>query len=101
MGSLLEGFTTIEASKIGAHKERRAVLLLDPLDIHWTALQPLRPDGPEGLRRQHQLLARWEGLDVEAIHARVFVPAGHGWAAIDHPEFREYRIPASSLTAAD
>lgn len=101
MGSLLEGFATTETSKIGSHKERRAVLLLDPLDIHWTALQPLRPDGPEGLRKQHELVAKWEGLEVEAIRARVFVPAGYEWAAIDHPEFREYRIPVSSLTAAD
>jgi len=101
MGSMLEGFATAETSKISSHKERRGVLLLDPLDIHWTALQPLRSDGPEGLRRQHQLVARWEGLEVEAINARVFVPAGYGWTGIDHPEFREYRIPVSSLTAAD
>jgi uncharacterized protein len=101
MGSMLEGFATAESSQISSHKERRGVLLLDPLDIHWTALQPLRSDGPEGLRRQHQLVTRWEGLEVEAIHARVFVPAGYGWTGIDHPEFREYRIPVSSLTAAD
>src|SRR4051812_14958484 len=37
MGSLLEGFATVEASKISEHKQRRAVILLDPLDIHWTA----------------------------------------------------------------
>src|SRR5262245_41765434 len=34
MGSLLEGFATVETSKISTHKERRAVVLLDPLDIH-------------------------------------------------------------------
>ena len=101
MGALLEGFATLEASKIGSHKERRAVVLLDPLDIHWTALQPLRPDGPEGLKKQHQLVVKWEGLAVEPIQARVFVPAGYEWPSIDHPEFQEYRIPVSSLTAAD
>jgi hypothetical protein len=101
MGSLLEGFATVEASNISTHKERRAVILLDPLDIHWTALQPLRPEGPEGLRRQHEVVAKWPGLDVEPIRVRAFVPAGYEWPQIDHPELREYRIPVSSLTAAD
>src|SRR5437016_1066067 len=87
MGSLLEGFATLEASKIGSHKERRAVVLLDPLDIHWTALQPLRPDGPEGLKKQHQLVVKWDGLEVEPIQAHVFVPAGYEWPNIDRPEF--------------
>ena len=100
MGSLLEGFATAATSKIGSHRERRAVLLLDPLDIHWTALVPLSEDGPEGLRRQHAILAKWEGLEVEPIRARVFVPAGYSWD-IDHPEFREFRMPVSSLTAGD
>jgi hypothetical protein len=100
MGALLEGFATAATSKISSHGERRAVLLLDPLDIHWTALVPLSADGPEGLRRQHSVLAKWEGLEVEPINARVFVPAGYGWD-IDHPEFREFRMPVSSLTAGD
>src|SRR5437870_13285460 len=56
MGSLLEGFATMEASNISKHNERRAVILLDPLDIHWTALQPLSPVGPEGLNRQYDLV---------------------------------------------
>jgi hypothetical protein len=42
MGALLEGFaTTSTNSNVGKHKSRRGVLLLDPLDIHWTALIPL------------------------------------------------------------
>src|SRR5690349_13704174 len=48
MGSLLEAFATGDGSQIGQHRERRAVVLLDPLDIHWTALVPLSADGPEG-----------------------------------------------------
>src|SRR5439155_5094044 len=63
MGSLLEGFATSAASRIGRHQERRAVVLLDPLDIHWPAVTPLRADGPEGIRRQYQALAGWEGLE--------------------------------------
>lgn len=100
MGSLLEGFATIESSKISQHKQRRAVILLDPLDIHWTALLPLSADGPDSLRKQHELVRKWGGLEVEPIRVRVFVPAGYGWD-IDRPEFREYQVPVRSLTAGD
>ncbi len=101
MGSLLEGFATVEADGIvGRHKERRGILLLDPLDIHWTALLPLAADGPEGLRRQYQVLKKWKGLEVEPIRARVWVPAGFSWN-IDHSEFRSYYLPVSALEAAD
>jgi uncharacterized protein len=100
MGSLLEGFATGASSEISRHRERRAVLLLDPLDIHWTALLPLSADGPEALRRQHAIISRWEGLAVEPINVRVFIPAGHGWK-IDHPQCREYRLPVNSLNAGD
>jgi len=100
MGSVLEGFATAASSQISKHKERRAIVLLDPLDIHWTALTSLAPNGPEGLRRQHSVLEKWGALKVEPINARVFVPAGHR-LAIDPVDFREYRLPVSSLTAGD
>lgn len=100
MGALLEGFATAAASRIGRHQEYRAVVLLDPLDIHWPALTPLRADGPDGIRKQYQIVANWGGLDIEPISVRVFVPAGHSWA-IDPPEFREFRIPVSFLHAGD
>ena len=100
MGSLLEGFATAATSKISVHHDRRAVVLLDPLDIHWTALLPLTDQGPEELRRQHAIVAKWEGLQVEPINARVFVPAGYGWD-IDLPGFHEYQMPVSSMTADD
>jgi uncharacterized protein len=100
MGSLLEAFATGEASKISRHRERRAVVLLDPLDVHWTALTPLSSHGPEGLKRQHGVLDRWGGLSAEPINVKVFVPAGHDMA-FDPPEFMDYRLPVSSLTAGD
>src|SRR5882762_7269494 len=62
MGSLLEGFATVAASEISQHRERRAVVLLDPLDIHWTALVPLKAEGPDALKKQHGVLASWGGL---------------------------------------
>src|SRR5439155_12090218 len=77
MGSLLEGFATSAASRISMHRSGRAVLLLDPLDVHWTALEALRADGPPGLVRQHAIVARWKDLEVEPINVRVFVPAGY------------------------
>ena len=100
MGALLEGFATLSGSKISSHQERRAIVLLDPLDIHWTAITPLRNDGPEGLKRQHKVLEKWGGLAPEAISVRAFVPAGHGWP-IDPASFREFRLPVSSLDAGD
>jgi len=100
MGALLEAFATDTASRIGTHTERRAVVLLDPLDIHWPALTPLRADGPDGLRKQFEILASWEGLSVEPINVRVFIPAGHLWD-IDPPAFREFRIPVNFLDAGD
>ena len=40
MGSILEGFATgKDSSRWPAHCAPRRALLLDPLDIHWTALQ--------------------------------------------------------------
>jgi Helicase HerA, central domain len=100
MASLLEGFAAARDSKIATHSEHRAVVLLDPLDIHWTALTPLRADGPEGLRKQHAVLVRWGAAEAEPINVRVFIPAGHRWD-IDTADFRELRIPVSSLNAGD
>jgi hypothetical protein len=101
MGALLESFAvTRENSLIASHRDPRAVVLLDPLDIHWTALVPLAPDGPPGLRAQHRILSGWKGLEVEPIHVQVFVPAGFG-SFVDHPGFREYRIPVSELDEGD
>jgi len=100
MGSLLEAFATGEDSKISRHRERRAVVLLDPLDVHWTALTPLSSQGPEGLKRQHGVLERWGGLAAEPINVKVFVPAGHR-LSFDPPDFMDYRLPVSSLTAGD
>lgn len=100
MGSLLEGFATRDGSRISKHADPRAVVLLDPLDVHWTALTPLGPDGPPGLVRQHKVYDRWPDLAVEPIDVRVFIPAGHRWE-IDPPEFSELKVPVSTLDAGD
>lgn len=100
MGSLLEGFAACEASKIAINKDRKAVLLLDPLDIHWTAVLPLSDSGPDVLKKQHKVLSSWPDLDVEPINATVWIPAGSGWD-IDHPSFNDYYLPVSSLDGDD
>lgn len=100
MGALLESFAVGEHSKIGMHKEKRAVLLLDPLDIHWTAVLPLSAEGPEGLKKQYKILAAWPDLQVERINAKVWVPAGYGWK-VDHPSFNEFYLPVSALDGDD
>ena len=100
MGSLLEAFATVEGSTISEHRDRRAVVLLDPLDIHWTAITPLSADGPEALKKQFAVLAHWEDLVPEPINVRVFIPAGHE-QSFDSPSFRPFRLPVSSLSAGD
>ncbi|MGH8736734.1 MAG: ATP-binding protein [Burkholderiales bacterium] len=100
MGALLEGFATLAGSKISSHSERRAVVLLDPLDIHWAAVTPLKNEGPDGLREQYKILEKWDGLTPEGIAVRVFIPAGFRWE-FDHSAFREFRLPVSSLSAGD
>lgn len=100
MGSLLESFATRAESKISRHTERRAILLLDPLDIHWTALLPLKANGPEALRRQHKVYDKWGDLAVEPIDVSVFIPAGHRWDG-DPDEFVDLEMPVSSLDAGD
>src|SRR4051812_35998946 len=101
MGALLEGFAVgNHDSEISKSKESRGVVLLDPLDIHWTALIPLTPEGPPGLRAQHEILKSCKGLEVEPISAQVFMPAGYS-TPIDHPGFLEYKVPVSQLDSSD
>ncbi len=101
MGSVLEAFASRPGSRIGQHTVPRAVLLLDPLDIHWTALEPLRKDGPAGMKRQYDLLASWKDLGPEPLNVQVFMPAGYEAPDIDHTGFISYRLPVPALDAND
>jgi hypothetical protein len=100
MGAMLEAFAVTNGSRIGGHRVGRGVLLLDPLDVHWTALQPLASAGPDALVRQYRVLERWRDLEVEPINVQVFVPAGYE-SDLDPPAFRTYQLPVSDLDAAD
>ena len=100
MASLLEGFATTDSSTISINKESRAVLLLDPLDIHWTLILPLSEKGPNILKRQCKVLASWPELQPEKINSKIWIPAGfHN--DIDHAGFNEYYLPVSDLDADD
>jgi uncharacterized protein len=100
MASLLEGFAVSVPSQICVGREKRAVLLLDPLDIHWTAVLPLEDNGPEALKKQYRVLSSWPGLKPEKVNAEVWIPAGFAWD-IDHPSFRQYYMPVSALDGDD
>ena len=82
LGSALESFATVERSTtIGSHGEnRRGVLLLDPLDIHWTAIYPIQANGSAAMKEQYARFAQWgqgaSQLAVEPINVTVFMPAG-------------------------
>lgn len=101
MGALLEGLATKnKETSISKTDQSRGLLLLDPLDVHWTAMFPVRPNGPEEVRRQYELLSQWPALRVEDVDVAVWMPAGKG-AAMDHPGFKEYFLPVSSFDAGD
>jgi uncharacterized protein DUF87 len=100
MGAILEGFAAATGSSIATHEVPRAVLLLDPLDIHWTAVERLREDGPASMKRQYAALRAWPGLVADPIAVQVFIPAGYSWT-IDHPSVRPYQLPVSALDASD
>lgn len=102
MGAALEAFCTRELnSSLASHGEnRRGVLLLDPLDVHWTAIYPLREGVSPHMDEQNALLRRWQDVSVEPINVRVFMPAGKGKAE-DPAAFVPFQIPVSDLTPED
>ena len=107
LGSALEAFATREPEcSIASHgANRRGVLLLDPLDVHWTAIYPVReaPSGP--MRDQFKMVGNWQGgnlgkLDIDPINVDVFMPAGQRKPE-DPSVFQDYYIPVTDLTPAD
>jgi len=102
MGTALEAFATAEDScSLAEHgPERRGVLLLDPLDIHWTAIYPVQDGVSRHMKEQYKLLKRWPDVAVEAINVNVYMPAGRGLPE-DPDEFQPFQIPVCDLTAED
>jgi DNA helicase HerA-like ATPase len=106
LGSALEAFaTTSDKNSLACHGEnRRGVLLLDPLDIHWTAIYPLRSGASGPMKEQHDRFLQWtkgeSGVQLEPISVEVFMPAGRK-TANDPSSFRDYFLPVSDLTPED
>ena len=102
MGAALEAFATAaDTCSLATHgPDRRGVLLLDPLDIHWTAIYPVQDGVSRHMKEQHKLLARWPDVAVEPIQVNVYMPAGRAQAE-DPPAFVPFQIPVTDLTPED
>lgn len=106
LGSALESFATVTTqNSIARHGDsRRGVLLLDPLDIHWTAIYPLRPGATGPIKEQYDRFVQWgngsNNLEVEPVAIDVFMPAGRR-TQDDPPVFRDYYLPVSDLSPED
>lgn len=102
MGAALEAFATVEDScSLAEHgPERRGVLLLDPLDIHWTAIYPVEDGVSPHMREQFKLLKRWPEIAVDRINVNVYMPAGREMPE-DPAEFKPFQLPVSELTPED
>jgi DNA helicase HerA-like ATPase len=107
LGSALEAFATQDQEcSIASHgPNRRGVLLLDPLDVHWTAIYPVREASSGPMREQFKLVSNWQGgnlgkLTLDAINVDVYMPAGQRKPE-DPKVFRDFFLPIADMTAAD
>jgi hypothetical protein len=102
LGAAMEAFATQEeSSTIARHgTNRRGVLLLDPLDVHWTAIYPVTSEGSPHMGQQYKLLERWPEIKVESINVDVYMPAGSRRPG-DPSAFVDYYLPVSDLSAED
>ncbi len=102
MGAALEAFATEQEScSIANHgDDRRGVLLLDPLDTHWTAIYPIQDGVSDDMREQYRLLSRWPEIQVDPVRINVFMPAGREQPE-DPDEFKPFQLPVTDLTADD
>jgi uncharacterized protein len=102
MGAALEAFATESNDcSLATHgPERRGVLLLDPLDIHWTAIYPVQDGVSPHMKEQFKLLSRWPEVAIEPIRVNVFMPAGRGQPD-DPGAFIPFQLPVTELTPED
>ncbi len=102
MGAALEAFATVEDTcSLATHgPERRGVLLLDPLDIHWTAIYPVQDGVSRHMQEQYKLLSRWSEVSVDPIRVNVYMPAGREQVE-DPSAFKPFQLPVTDLTPED
>jgi hypothetical protein len=100
LGALLESLATkSDETSISRHRLRRAVLLLDPMGNFWTTVHPVRPDGPEKVRKQWASLDGWN-CKPEDVDVEIWLPAGFK-THNDPPNVREFRIRICDLNDSD
>lgn len=100
LGAILEGLATRGGNtSISRHRNRRAVLLLDPMGNFWTTAYPVRPDGPEKVRKQFASLDGWN-CRPEEVDVLIWLPAGFR-TENDPPNIKEFTVRISDLDAAD
>lgn len=102
MGAALEAFATAsdECSLATHGPERRGVLLLDPLDIHWTAIYPVQDGVSRHMKEQFKLLSRWPEVAIDPIRVNVYMPAGREQPE-DPKAFIPFQLPVTELTPED
>lgn len=102
LGSAMEAFATAaDECSIAKHGPgRRGILLLDPLDVHWTAIYPVRQDGSIHMKEQFKLLERWPDVRIDPINVDVYMPAGRGRPE-DPDVFQTYQLPVCELSPED
>ncbi len=100
LGGLLESLCTqATETPIGRCSRRKAVLLLDTLNIFWTLEQPLDETTQNEFGEEWAKLKRW-GLKPTPTDAVVFVPRGfHGETVPSH--YKELTLSPNALAVDD
>ena len=100
LGVILEGLATSgDRTSISQHKDRRAVLLLDPMGNFWTTAHMASADGSARARQQFAALDGWQ-IQPEQLNTAIWLPAG--FKTQNHPAtVQEFRVRVADLDAAD
>jgi len=101
MGALAEGLCTKEpATSLGACSKRKAVLLLDALNIFWTTANPLTTaTDRERFPSEFNRLRAWD-IEPPELNVDVFVPAGHRSEGTPQ-SFVDFTLAESELSSDD
>jgi uncharacterized protein len=100
LGTILESLaTTADSSSLSQLHSRPGVLLLDPMMNFWPSEIPLRPDGPEKVRRQYSLLSGWN-CKPEDSSISIWLPRGFRLDT-DYPGIRDFSIKCADLDSQD
>jgi uncharacterized protein len=97
LGVIAEGLaTTQDESILGRQQRRRAVLLLDPLDIYWTTRFSVS-SSPNAEAQRHYTMAKSAGLTDLSFNVEAWVPGEENRRPSDPSWFRTLRMSVGSL----